>query len=296
MMPRPTPRPARARIAAGLAAFLSLGCGGARAEVVEQLLSVPVVIRHARLGEIRADIPVAVFRDTARARSPYLLLGHGRAASAADRAAMGRARYTENSRYFVSLGFAVFVPTRIGYGAAGGPDAEDSGNCASKDYPPGYDAAAQLSAQVIDHARGLPWVDPRRGVVVGQSYGGTTAIALAARPPDGLQAAINFAGGGGGRPATHPGQPCSPERLESLFAGYGRDARLPTLWLYAENDRFMGAVLPKRWFEAFRSAGGSGGFVQLPAHGADGHGSFTRNPDAWRPQVEAFLRQAGAMP
>lgn len=270
--------------------------GGARAQVIEEVVSLPVVIRHAWRGEIRHDVPVTVFRDPARPRAPFLVLGHGRASLESERAAMGRARYGENSRYFVSLGFAVFVPTRIGYGTAGGPDVEDTGKCDTKDYLPGYDAAAQLTAQVVAHARRQQWVDGARGVVVGQSYGGTTAIAMAARPPEGMLAAINFAGGGGGRPKTNPGDPCSPERLDRLFAGYGREARLPTLWLYAANDRYFGAQLPRRWFDGFVAAGGRGRFVDLPAHGEDGHGSFTRNPRAWRPHVEAFLRDVGLVP
>ena len=265
----------------------------ARGQVVEEQFTLPVTIRHAQVGEMQHGIPVTVFRDTRRARSPFLVLGHGRDATATGRAQLGRARFTSNSRYFVSLGFAVFVPTRIGYGIAGGPDIEDTGSCNGKRYLPGYDAAAQLTAQVIAHARGLPYVEADRGLVVGQSFGGTTAITLAAQPPEGVRAAVNFAGGGGGNPETRPGQPCRPDLLRDMFATYGRTARLPTLWLYAENDRYMGSTLPRQWFDAFVAAGGRGRFVPLPAHGDDGHGSFTRNPDAWRPFFEAFLREVG---
>lgn len=110
----------------------------------------------------------------------------------------------------------------------GGPDLEETGSCNGKDYPPGYDAAAQLVA----HARGLPYVEADRWLVVGQSFGGTTAITPAAQPPPGVRATVNF-------------------------------------------------------------AGGVGRFVDLPAHGDDGHASFTRNTAAWRPPFEAFLAEAG---
>jgi len=275
------------------AAALLLAAGGAEAAVVEEIVRIPVTIRHEVLGEIRHELPVTVFRDDAIARSPFVVLGHGRATSAAANAALGRVRYTENSRYLVSLGFAVFVPTRIGYGIAGGQDIEHSGPCAAKRYAPGYDAAAQQTRAVVAHARGRPDIDPGRGLVMGQSYGGTTAIAVAADPPEGVRAAVNFAGGGGGRPATHPGQPCSPHAMERLLGVYGATARIPTLWLYAPNDLYMGERHPREWFEAFRRAGGNGRFVALPAHGEDGHSSFTRNPGAWRPAFEEFLRAAG---
>jgi hypothetical protein len=58
--------------------------------------------------------------------APYLVLNHGRPANG-NLAGMQRQRYSDNSRYFVSLGFVVLVPTRVGYGESGGPDVEDSG-------------------------------------------------------------------------------------------------------------------------------------------------------------------------
>lgn len=279
-----------------LAAALLLAARGAGAAIIEELVHVPVVVRHEILGEVRHELPVTVFRDDARPRAPFVVLGHGRATSATANAALGQARYTANSRYLVSLGFAVFVPTRIGYGIAGGQDLEYSGECAAKRYAPGYDAAAQQTRAVVAYARGRPDIDPGRGLVMGQSYGGATAIAVAADPPEGVRAAVNFAGGGGGRPSTHPGQPCSPVAMERLFGGYGATARIPTLWLYAPNDRYMGERHPRAWFEAFLRAGGRGRFVALPEHGEDGHSSFTRNPGAWRPAFEAFLREAGLEP
>ena len=278
-----------------LVALLSLSTG-ATANVVEERLTLNVTIRHAELGEVRHPVVVTVFRDTRRARSPFLVLGHGRAVTDSERAALGRARYTDNSRYFVGLGFTVFVPTRIGYGVTGGLDLEESGPCNAKRYPPAYDAAAQLTLQVISHARGRPDIEAERGIVVGQSFGGATAITVAARNPPGVRAAVNFAGGGGGRPQTNPGMPCGAENLRDMFASYGQTARLPTLWLYSENDRYFGNRIPQRWFDAFTQYGGSGRFVRLPAHGDDGHGSFTRNPEAWRPAFEAFLREAGFAP
>jgi dienelactone hydrolase len=277
-----------------LAAFLFLSIGqNVSAQVIEEQFNLPVAIRHASAGEVRQEVVVTVFRDSRRPRSPYLVLGHGRAGKPEERVTLGRARYTANSQYFVSLGFAVFVPTRIGYGVTGGPDLEDTGPCNIKNYPPGYDAAAQLTTQVIAHARRLPYVDPVRGLVVGQSFGGATAITMATRPTEGLVATVNFAGGGGGNPTARPGQPCRPDMLRAMFADYGRSARIPTLWLYSENDRYFGSSQPRAWFDAFVAAGGRAKFIQLPANGDDGHSSFTRNPTAWRPHFEAFLQEVG---
>jgi dienelactone hydrolase len=129
--------------------------------------------------------------------------------------------------------------------------------------------------------------------VIGQSFGGATAVAVAALNPSGVVAAINFAGGGGGNPKTQPGRPCGPHRLETMFRDYGATAKLPMLWVYTENDKYFGPTYPKEWFEAFRAAGGQGEFVQFPPHGEDGHSLFTAFPAVWRPAVVEFLRKRG---
>jgi dienelactone hydrolase len=185
------------------------------------------------------------------------------------------------------------VPTRVGYGESGGPDVEDSGACESRRYEPVYAAAAAQSHAVLAAARALPYVDTGRGLVVGQSFGGATAIALAASDLPGLRGAVNFAGGGGGNPDTHPELPCSPQALQRLFTGYGGKAKVKTLWLYSVNDRFWGPDLPKAWFAAYQAQGGQGRFVSLPPYKDNGHGIFSGNPAAWQADFAAFVRELG---
>lgn len=264
------------------------------ARVLEEQFDLPVAVTDAYGKTIEQPIKVTLFLDDALpAPRPLLVLSHGRAPEAESRAAMGRARYTDNARWFAAQGFAVAVPTRIGYGVTGGPDVEDTGPCEKKRYPPGYAAAAQQVVAVLQALHQRPDIAPGRSVVAGQSYGGTTAIAVAALKPPGVVAAINFAGGGGGNPKTQPGRPCAPHLLERLFGDYGATARLPTLWIYTENDLFLGAEGPRAWFAAFSKAGGQGEFTQFPPHGDDGHSLFTSAPATWRPRVADFLRRQG---
>lgn len=263
------------------------------ANAVEEVVAVPATASDIYGRTVTRPVTVTVFRDRRRMRAPFLVLNHGRPAKSADMAKMGRVKYSANSRYFVSRGFAVFVPTRIGYGATGGEDVEYSGGCAAKNYPPVYEAAAQQILKVVDYARAQPYVDPAKGLVLGQSFGGTSAVAIAAKHPEGVIAAVNFAGGGGGDPIGRTGDPCRPDLLRQLFASYGETARIPMLWFYSENDKYFGRKLPHEWFDAFVKKGGVGEFVQLPPSGDDGHGSFTRNPEAWRPAFEAFLQRSG---
>lgn len=286
---------AAARLALGvLAAVPAVACAPAWAALVEAQFTLPVKVSDAYHKEVERPIVVTTFvDDSTPAPRPVLLINHGRAGSAASRAALGRARYPDNARWFAAFGFMVAVPTRIGYGVTGGEDVESSGPCSSPTYGPGFRAAATQMQAVLEHLRARPDVAPDRAVVVGQSYGGASSIALAALMPAGVQAAINFAGGGGGNPQGSPRRPCQPNRLERTFAGYGRSARIPTLWLYTENDLYFGAKYPREWFEAFREAGGAGEFHQFPPHGEDGHTLFTSHPAAWHPVVEDFLRRQG---
>ncbi|WP_343051214.1 alpha/beta hydrolase family protein [Pseudaquabacterium terrae] len=277
-----------------LAAVALAALPAAQAALVEESFELPVDVVDAYRKQISRTIVVTVFvDDETPAPRPVLVLNHGRSGSPSGRAAVGRSRYPEASAWFARQGFAVAVPTRIGYGVTGGEDVEDTGACQRKNYPPGYAAAAEQVLAVLKAMHARPDVAPERAVIAGQSYGGATAIAVAARQPAGMVAAINFAGGGGGNPQGSPRRPCMPHQLERLFAGYGETARLPTLWVYTENDLYFGATHPRRWFEAFRAAGGQGEFVQFPPHGNDGHMLFTAYPQAWQPVVAAFLRRQG---
>jgi dienelactone hydrolase len=266
----------------------------AEAKLREEQIDVPVKVADAYGKAIEQSIKVTVFSDDAnRTPAPVMVLNHGRAAEAAQRAALGRARYSAAARFFVSQGFIVAVPTRIGYGVTGGEDVEDSGSCKAKRYEPGYAAAFAQTRTVLETVRSRPDADRARAVILGQSYGGTTSITAAAQNLEGVVATINFSGGGGGNPKTHPEQPCGPQRIEQLFGQYGKTARIPTLWIYTENDRYFGPEYPREWFKAFKEAGGTGEFVQFPPHGEDGHSLFTRFPEVWQPRVREFLSQVG---
>lgn len=281
------------RALAGVTLFTAL-CLPVAAALVEEVIDVPVRVKTISAREVSQSIVVTVFRDDSRDKAPYLVLNHGRPANSAQFAKMGRQRYADNSRYFVELGFVVLVPTRAGYGESGGEvDVEYSGPCNNRNFAGVAAAMADQTVAIIKTARELPYVDLTRGMVAGQSFGGMATMALSARPLPGLLGAANFAGGGGGNPATRPGDPCSSARLTELYRSLGGQSRVPTLWLYSENDQFWGEELPREWFAAFTGAGGRGRFVPLPPYKNDGHGIFSGNPAAWKPAFEQFVREIG---
>ena len=275
-------------LAYALAAWIAAP-NSSEAKIVTELVELLVKVLDAQGQAIEQKIKVTVVRDDARAKSPFLILNHGRGKNKEINDSVSVRPFLDNARYFVSRGYAVFMPLRIGYGATGGPDIENSGTCSEKNYPPGYEAGAQQTIAVIAYAKRLSFINPSDGLVVGQSYGGTIAIAMASKGIAGIKAAINFAGGGVGSPDERPERPCGIDRLTALFAGYGVNAKIPTLWLYSVNDKYWGPQLPRKWFKAFIDRDGRGEFIELLPYKQNGHPSFTGNPQAWRPAFERFI-------
>ena len=114
-------------------------------------------------------------------------------------------------------------------------------------------------------------IAPGKVVVVGQSGGGWGSIALASRNPSSVGAIITFAAGRGGRVDGKPNNNCAPDKLVAATGEFGRAARVPMLWIYAENDSYFGPELTKRMHVAFTAAGGDAEYHLLPAFGNDGH-------------------------
>ncbi|MBX3661055.1 MAG: alpha/beta fold hydrolase [Burkholderiales bacterium] len=274
-----------------LSAMFALPAAGKALE--ERILAVPVRVQGPDGQALAQDIVVTVFELPGHSSYPLLVLNHGRPAGG-DRASLRRVRYSQAARFFAERGFSVWVPTRIGYGASGTAiDAEYAGPCGNRNFARSFGTAADQVQQVIEHARREPHIDARRIVVAGQSYGGATSIAVAARNLPGVVAAINFAGGGGGNPDTRPGEPCSASIATATFGGYGRSTRVPTLWIYTENDLYFAPRHTQAWFAAFRANGGQGEFLLLPPFGDNGHRLFTLGFDIWAPPVQRFLAEQG---
>lgn len=278
----------------GAAFLLFFASMHAAAALREDVAKVPFTLDDQDGRAQAVTMTITVFRDDARARSPFVILSHGRSGDPAVRARMGRARYSKQAEWFVERGFAVVVPTRAGYGVTGGPDLERAGRCDAMDFPARFAAGARQVSAVLGWTRAQPWAEADRGLLVGQSFGGSSSLALAAQSPPGIVGVVNIAGGGGGDPAKHPEAPCSADALAKTMSGYGATARVPVLWLYSENDRYWGPVLPRQWFDGFVAKGGVGRFVAMPPLAdRDGHSTFTERPAYWQGPVEGFLRFLG---
>ena len=276
--------------------ILFLFCNSSFARIIEEIIEVPVSVSNSNFTnnpKFEQKITVTIWRDDAIKKAPYLLFSHGRAGTDQERGKFGRSSEKRNSEYFVSKGFTVILPTRIGYGVSGGPDADYSGACGNKNYLEARKVAIDQSKQVLNHVFDFSYIDRTKGIVVGQSVGGFTTIGLSAENISGLKGAINFAGGDGGDPIKSAEKPCGDYLIKDTFAKYGASNKAPTLWLYSVNDKFWGEQLPKDWFAAFQKAGGKGQFISLPAYKEDGHSIFRGDLNAWKNDFEKFIKEIG---
>ena len=240
--------------------------------------------------DVKVELEALVVKPAAEGRYPLALITHGSPRRSEARRRMSAAQMSFQAEELARRGYFTVVVMRRGYGTSEGSWDESSGRCDAADH----ERAARESARDLRAAlRALashPQIDASRIVVIGQSAGGIGTVALAADPPPGLKAVVNFAGGRGSRA---PNEVCREDRLIEAYAAFGKAARVPSLWIYTENDHYFGPKLAQRMFAAYREEGGVGEFRLLPAFGEDGHSLFSRRGGVpqWRPLLDAFLRK-----
>ncbi len=189
---------------------------------------------------------------------------------------------------FVRRGYAVAIVMRRGYGTSGGNYIEGVACDSDGNFTrSGLLAAADIRA-AIDFVSKRADVDPNVVIAAGESAGGFSSLALSSVAPQGLKAVISFAGGRG---STGPFQICQQGKLEQAFANYGKTSRVPTLWIYAENDTFFEPKVAQAFYRAFTGTGGIAEFIAHPRHGEDGHNFIYRGIDLWAAYVDDFLRK-----
>lgn len=289
-----------------IAFALSLGTGPATAADValaealnESVIKLPVNITLPNGNQAQGQMLLTTYKPAGPGPFPIAIINHGRST---DRSGPDRFRMLGMASYLVRYGFAVFVPTRLGYGgsvlpkslqADGSADPEASGDCRHKDYAIALQPALEEIAATLSYARQQRYIDASRHLVVGHSSGGFATVAYAAGDPPGLMGYANFAGGVGGDPLRHPGIPCQAERLAQAFAAYGRTTHAPSLWIYSENDQYFAPRYSRAWYRAFTAGGSPSQFILQAPFDEDGHRLLSDGLLVWRPMMDAFFVRLG---
>jgi len=232
-----------------------------------------------------------VFRPPGDGPFPLVVMNHGTTQNAVQRQYFPILEFEAAALWFAKQGYVVAAPQRPGHGETGGVFLEDLANCELADFRAAGLAAAANIQSAIDYMTTQSFVQKDGVVVVGQSAGGWSSLALASQNPPRLRAVIEFEGGRGGHFGGKPNENCKPDNLVAVAGEFGSTARVPTLWIYTQNDSFFGPALSKRMYEAWKAAGGDAEYHLMPAFKEDGH-FFVDYPDAvpvWSPIVTKFL-------
>jgi dienelactone hydrolase len=237
------------------------------------------------------SMQATLFRPAGKGPFPLAIINHGSEEDARVRMRMAMPSFPALTAWLLARGYVVVLPERPGHGATGGSYLESQGACLFPDYvKAGLGAAASISA-TINFMVGQSFVRPTGVLVIGNSAGGWGALALASQNPRTVAGIINFAGGRGGRNQNKPDNNCAPDRLVTAAGVFGKSARIPTLWLYANNDSYFSPALAGQMEHAFVAAGGVAALDILPDVPGDGHALINSSPAAggWEAPVRKFI-------
>ena len=232
-------------------------------------------------GDVKLE--TTLFRPPGDGPFPLVIINHGK--SPGDAHLQPRQRYLLQAREFVSRGYAVATPMRQGFAGSGGAYA--GGNC---------DIEGNGNAQAVDVLVTLsalsrrPDIDVSHTVVMGQSHGGLTTMAVGALGLKEVVGLVNFAGG-------LRVENCPTWRIELAHAmgDYGARTRVPSLWFYGDNDEYFSVDTWQAMFKDYVDAGGSARMVAFGKFRDNSHAMFASGAglQIWLPEVRTFFHQLG---
>ena len=224
---------------------------------------------------------------------PVLLFNHGDIGI--DHPAQRYKRRLRNmrvNREFLNLGIAVAELARRGVGLSEGN--YPSQFAAGGDGDPTYKARVHAAdiTPALAYLRGRADIDRKKMMLAGQSAGGYSTMYLASTNPEGVIGAIDFSGGRTDMNAFGAG--FLNRTMVQGFAEFGRSTRIPTLWIFAENDSRYSANTIRASHEAFVAAGGKAQLFLNTAIAGDGHFIYQR-PELWRGALRSYLEEIGVV-
>jgi len=255
-----------------------------RADMNEQVIRIPV----DAAGSVTLE--TTIYRPDGPGPFPMVVFNHGKLPG--DPHNQTRSDPVSFAREFVRRGYVVVAPNRQGFADSGGTYEQDGCDVAAN----GLGQAADVAA-TINYMSKQPYVDANHIAVAGTSHGGLTTIAYGTQAAHGVRALINFSGG-------LRQDACTgwQNNLTAAFGSYGSKARVPSLWLYGDNDSVWTPALETKMFAAYRTAeagedqsGVSATFIDYGAYKNDAH-RLVGDRDGtkiWWPKVEAFLASEG---
>jgi dienelactone hydrolase len=244
----------------------------------EHIVLVPAGNNH------QSRLETTVFQPNGPGPFPLVIINHGK--DAGRPSAQPRDRFYYMAHAFVERGYAVMVPMRQGFANSTGRYRDRGCDMTANGY-----TQAEDIMDTVEFAREQKWIDGSRIVVAGQSYGGLATMALGTQALPGVRGLINFAGG-----LRDDSNGCGwRSALVTAFSEYGSQNKIPSLWMYGQNDSLFGPELVSRMHDAFEQAGGRGRLVEYAAFKRDSHGMLASRDGqkVWLDDTMKFLDSIG---
>ncbi|MFM0282935.1 prolyl oligopeptidase family serine peptidase [Paraburkholderia sediminicola] len=243
----------------------------------EQIIRVPV----DAAGTVTLE--TTIYKPDGPGPFPMIVFNHGKIPG--DPRTQERSDPLPFAREFVRRGYVVVAPNRQGFGHSGGTYQQDGCDVERNGVGQAGDVAA-----TIDFMSKQPYVDATHIVVAGTSHGGLATMAYGPEAAPGVRALINFSGG-------LRQDACADWQgnLTRAFGAYGEKTKVPSLWLYGDNDSVWTAPLVAGMYAAYSAHGASAKMVDFGNYKNDAH-RLVGDRDGvqiWWPAVEAFLARAG---
>lgn len=254
------------------------------ADMNEQIIRIPV----DSSGDVTLE--TTLYRPNGPGPFPMVVFNHGKMPG--DPRNQTRSDPLSFAREFVRRGYVVVAPNREGFADSGGNYQQDGCDVAKNGIGQAFDVAA-----TVNYMSKQPYVDARHIAIAGTSHGGLVTIAYGTEAAQGVRALINFSGG-----LRQDACQGWQNNLTAAFGSYGEKTRVPSLWLYGDNDSVWSSSLISQMFDAYRDSQVAG---QMPAADVKmvDFGSYKNDAHRlvgdrdgvkiWWPPVEAFLASQG---
>lgn len=230
-----------------------------------------------------ASLEATLFKPDGDGPFPVVIFNHGK--DHGDPRGQPRSRPLSLAREFVRRGYMVIAPNREGFGESDGRYTEDM--CAIDAV--GLAQARDVAA-TVHYVQALPYADASRILIVGASQGALPTFAYGAHAAPGVRGLVNFSGG-----MRQDGCKTWQQAMIDAFSDYGLHTRLPSLWLYGDNDRYWPIELARQLVAAYRAGGGDATWIDFGRYKDNAH-ALVGDRDGvavWWPAIEGFLRRLG---
>jgi pimeloyl-ACP methyl ester carboxylesterase len=282
-------------------ASAQIGQQNRSAQPAPKLLAAPGLIEQSVMLRVRGaagsyNLEALIVRPVqAPARLPIAVLTHGKPRLPAEMALIRAELMAPQARDLAYRGYLAVAVVRRGYGKSDGTPGVATNAPYLKCDVPNLHRYFAIESDDLEAALNVvaerPDADAARVIVIGGSVGGGAALALAMRKGPMVRAAINIAGG---MRITdqHKKVVCPGETRAAAFGRLGIGNRVPSLWIYSENDDVFSPDIARRAHAAFTAAGGVADLRMIPAVTPNGHNAMELPGGRvhWLAQLDAFLQ------